>query len=450
MKTQYRFFFSLILISCLVVACNFPTPGGDEPSQPTETQIVATDAPVTQPAAETPVPTIVHLVMPAEVPDGYESSIRDMSSEAMANEGRAMGGENYAVNLFERPFNAETMDVYYPDLDIQTAQLKRDSEWVYVTIELAGPRDGLGLAGNYGVEVDLNVDGRGDVLIFVSAPGEDWSTDRVQVWVDENDDVGDDQSVYSDPPQAGNGYEELVFDQGIGADPDAAWGRVSPSDPSKVQIAFKRSLIDNDEYFTWGAWTDQGVFNPSWFDYNDHFSHEEAGSPIVELTAYYPLGAMAELDNTCRWGVGFTPTGTEPGVCPVPVTPTPEVSISSISGYVFNDNITRDLVYTPPTDTPFSGVAVSLHTGTCGSGGTHINTAVTNGSGWYSFSPVAPGTYCVLVPVAPMASTNQTGPQTVILGAGQARRVDVMPQSKMLLWGYVASKRNVTVRYSKV
>ncbi|MBM2843457.1 MAG: hypothetical protein HW404_1294, partial [Anaerolineales bacterium] len=31
------------------------------------------------------------------------------------------------------------------------------------------------------------------------------------------------------PAGTGNGYESLVFDQGIGPDPDAAWIRLSPS-----------------------------------------------------------------------------------------------------------------------------------------------------------------------------------------------------------------------------
>ena len=37
--------------------------------------------------------------------------------------------------------------------------------------------------------------------------------------------------------------------------------------------------------------------------------------PRSTALAQYPLKQLAELDNTCRWSVGFTPDGTEPGLC---------------------------------------------------------------------------------------------------------------------------------------
>jgi hypothetical protein len=38
---------------------------------------------------------------------------------------------------------------------------------------------------------------------------------------------------------------------------------------------------------------------------------------------------MARMDNTCRWGYGFTPDGTEPGACFIPPTPTPTYTPSA-------------------------------------------------------------------------------------------------------------------------
>ena len=55
------------------------------------------------------------------------------------------------------------------------------------------------------------------------------------------------------------------------------------------------------------------------FDHHDHFTHEEAGSPTKSETQYYPLKAMAALDNTCRAASGYIPKGGEPGLCPVTV-----------------------------------------------------------------------------------------------------------------------------------
>lgn len=371
-----------------------PTSGEVQP-------LVATDT--TQPAAvEVPTNTntpITHLMTPGEPPAGMLSEITDRDSSEYAPEHRTIGGENFSVNFFERPFNANTMDVYFPDLDITRTKLSRDDNWVFVNIKLVGPNPAGGFLGVYGAEIDLNVDGRGDVLVMASKPGTAWSTDGVRAWLDGNHDVGGPTPVQSDtPPVSSDGYENLVFDQGVGADPDTAWSRVSPADPNSVQIAFKRALINDDDIFTWGAWTmNESMLHPEWFDYNDHFTAAEAGSPLTE-SQYYPLKALAELDNTCRWGVGFTPTGSEPGVCPVPPTPTPELP-GTISGKVFN-NPPNGGEALGPSSMPIPGVTVKARSGGCGSPGSVVASAVTNASGNYSMS-IAAGTYCVAPDPAP-------------------------------------------------
>ena len=43
------------------------------------------------------------------------------------------------------------------------------------------------------------------------------------------------------------------------------------------------------------------------FDYHDHMTHTEAGSPDPGYEVY-PLKAMAEIDNTCRLAIHFVPT----------------------------------------------------------------------------------------------------------------------------------------------
>jgi hypothetical protein len=268
-------------------------------------------------------PTILHQLIPGEPPGHYESRVSDRNSASTAPQRAANGGENFDINLFERPFNAVTMDIYYPDLDIINAKLDRSGSWVYVEIELVNVRPNEGvLGGNYGVELDLDMDGRGDWLVLASQPQSQWTTAGVRVWQDSNNDVGNDFPVHADFPQHGNGYE-LYFDQGNNPDPDIAWARVSPQNPAAVQLAFKNSLIGNDHSFLWNAWTDQGVFNPAFYDYNDHFTQDEAGSPLPGLQRYYPLKALFEVDNTCRMSVGFELEGDEPGGCPVYVPPTP-------------------------------------------------------------------------------------------------------------------------------
>ncbi len=343
-KSNTPVFIGLSLFVLLILACSFPGMASTPPSENSEsaiqtaiagthtalalavppinaTALPSVDAVQTTPATATA--TIVHLLTPGEPPSYYESHIVDRNSSSTAPQHAANGGENFDANLYERPFNATTMDIYYPDLDIIKARLDRTGTWAYVEIETVGinPTNGK-MNGNYGIELDLDVDGRGDWLILASNPTSIWSTIGVRVWQDTNNDIGNDFPSRADHPQKGDGYDLLYFDQGNNPDADIAWARISPKNPKIIQIAFKPSLIGNDNYFMWGAWTDQGVFKPEFYDYNDHFTHAEAGSPLPGLKQYYPLKALFEVDNTCREAVGFTLVGGEPGGCPVYIPPT--------------------------------------------------------------------------------------------------------------------------------
>ena len=457
-KRKSGILFGLAIIIILLMACSLPGSGNDDMDVSialTQTfAVVATEMEGTRTAmgsaegeipateeiveeavveseeaipSETPQPTatIVHNARPGEFPGGRESGMTDPDSSSSAGQNRASRGENFSVNLFERPFSAEGM-VYYPDLDIVYTTLNRSGDWIYVEITVQGTRDGK-LQGTYGVEVDLNLDGRGDWLILASEVKPEWSTDGVQVWKDSNRDVGDGIVLQSDPPQAGNGYDEQVFDQGIGNDPDAAWARVDPSDPNSAQIAFKRGLINNDGEFIWGAWTDQGVANPGWYDYNDHFTHDEAGSPLSGLPQY-PLKALAEVDNTCRWSVGFTLVGNEPGICPVPATPTPTPTLTpttvpgTIFGLVYRDG-NGDLVW-QSGEVGIGGAGIRIRQGSCGSPGAVVATASSGGNGVFSVGGLAPGTYCVDVPTDPTSWTAKTNPTTISIGPGGYASVD--------------------------
>lgn len=390
--------------------------------------IPPTTEPSQSPSAELPTSTpISHTLIPGESPTGGLSEISDRDSSVYASEHRANGGEVFSGNLYERPFNANSMDKYFPDLDITRTRLSRDEQWVFVIVKLVGQDPAGGLNGDYGVELDLNVDGRGDVFVMAAKPGSVWSTDGVRAWKDDNHDVGATHPIQSDAPENGNGYETLVFDQGVGVDPDLAWARISPSDPNSVEVAFKRGLINDDDIFTWGAWAmSDAMLNPAWFDYNDHFTAAEAGSPLTELTQYYPIKALAEVDNTCRWSVGFTPTGSEPGICPVPPTPTPELP-GTVSGTVYDNGINGGLVY-KPSSIPRSGITVTIRSGGCGSPGGIVATTTTNGSGQYLFT-VPAGTYCVS---AATPSSHQTNPQTVTVPNGGS-----VPNVDFFYWTYI-------------
>ena len=175
----------------------------------------------------------------------------------------------------------------------------------------------------YGFEIDLNIDGGGDWLVLVSEPAlEDWSTNGVEVWFDSNNDVGGVKTMYSDNTFAeGNGYETLIFGASQRDDPDLAWGRISPRDSYTVEIAVKRSILEGDASFMVGMWAGAVDLKPALFDFNDHYTHEQAGTSLIEFEYFYPIKELSELDNTCRMAIGFQPTGNEPGLCPLPPKP---------------------------------------------------------------------------------------------------------------------------------
>ena len=348
-----------------------------------------------EPAVEaTATPTVEHSVFPTG-PGGVSSFMTDRSTASLASERRA-NADNFEWNLLERPFTANDMD-YKDYLDITRGELSLNGPFVYATIYLEGsaPADAKPW---YGVEVDTDLDGHGDWLVMGLLPSDsEWTTDGVRACRDANGDVGGPTPMRADSPNsARDGYEDCVFENGYGIGPDEAWIRRDPGNSNRVQIAFMFSLIGSDGEFLWGAWADEGVKEPGWFDYHDHFTLPEAGSPASN-SSEYPLKALALVDNTCRWGYGFQPTGSEPGACYVPPTATP-VPQGSISGYVYRGGGSS------PSSNRFSGVTVTLGSGACTSSG--YKSTSTNGDGYFSFSELPPGTYCVTIQSSSLPSAS--------------------------------------------
>jgi hypothetical protein len=271
-------------------------------------------------ATETPQPTIEHLVRPGE-PGSANTWVTDPSTKALAD-ARESGADLFHTNLFERPFTSQVMD-YQAYIDLTRVNLNFSTPWVYVTFNLEGspPTESTAI---YALELDDNSDGRGDWLILGQVPpGIEWTTDGAKAYQDLNGDVGGPAPMNADPPNSSrDGYETIVFDEGIGNDPDAVWIRRDPGNANNVQLAFKYSLIGNDPTFAFGGWADDGLKNPGAFDYNDFMTFDEAGS-AYSLNSRYPIKELASVDSTCRWAYGYTPTTAFPGLCPLPVTPTP-------------------------------------------------------------------------------------------------------------------------------
>jgi hypothetical protein len=254
-------------------------------------------------------------VSPVSLPEKRLDHAGDVDSHNNAKKKSVSGGDVFVNDLYERPFNANSMDTYFPYLDIVDVQGFKDDTWGYATITLANTDADGALSGQYAVELDTNKDGRGDWLVRADAPsGTDWSTKGVTTWKDPDDDIGASVALVAETrPQGGDGYETKVFDQGQGKSPDDAWVRINADDPRTLEIAFKLSAVGDPSGFAMGAWAGSNL-DPSMFDYNDHMTHAQAGSPNPGYDTY-PLKDLAEVDNTCRLAIGFSGNSGVPGLC---------------------------------------------------------------------------------------------------------------------------------------
>jgi hypothetical protein len=319
-----------LILVFIILACNMPGIAADQksdsipatatvadlpavPASATQADVViATESPSPTPELPTPTPAISHSLVPAtNIKAG--KLINDVVSVDTAAQKRAPYGDSYDVNRFERPFLQDM--TYVADLDIVSFNLAYDEKFYYVSIELVGTNPNNDLGIDYGVELDTNADGFGDMIIIAHPPyNVDWSTDNVQIVEDTNRDTGGLSAEKSDAPLPGDGYDQIIYDGGRGADddPDQAWARVNAGNKATVQFAFKKSWIGSR--FMYGVIADGGLKSVADLDYVDRFTEEEAGSPVRDQKNY-PLKKLYGVDNVCREVFGFTGTGQEPQRC---------------------------------------------------------------------------------------------------------------------------------------
>ena len=322
--------FSIILLCGLILTACAPAPqpaeapaGASQATEPPAAAPAATEAPAAESAATEAAAApstgsgVQHVAVPASPPDSGGEKWGDHSSVSTVNQARALGGDNFSKGKFERPYNANTMDVYFPQLDIDHAVVyPTDPTWVYAVISMVGRDANNAFIGQYALELDLDRTGNGEILIMVDNPAAtDWSSDGVRIYKDANLDVGGVKPFTADSAGASSdGYETVLFDQGTGDDPDLAFARLDPTDPNSIQIAYKQALLGDVTKYTASAWAATHL-DPALFDYDDHFTHEQAGAADPSITNFYPIKGLSEMDNTCRQAVGYDASGLEPGGC---------------------------------------------------------------------------------------------------------------------------------------
>ena len=259
---------SLAILMLTILACDFSFNTGDSEAEQTlqaiyiEQTMAVMDAEEAEAAPEqetvaepTATIEIIHSITPG-TPGWVSQWWLDTDSSSTASQKRANGGDALNINLLERPFTAQEMD-YRPDLDLQRVEISYDTNFYYFLLTLDGLNPNTNtLSAFYGVELDIDKDSRGDLLLWALGDGStQWNIADVYVYSDNNDDVGGPRPMLADAPSSNlDGYETALFSPENLSDPDAAWKRVDPGDATVMQLAIKKSLMNNASTFMWSAW----------------------------------------------------------------------------------------------------------------------------------------------------------------------------------------------------
>ena len=291
-------------------------------SEVSEPEPIEISNPVTgaEPTAE-PEEEIVHSNIPGQPIYAGNQKVNDCSTgERLALGATTLIGSGCDVWMrakLERPTDAINGD-YIAALDIVQARMGTNQDWMFGKIELYKTAAG-NLPGDLvvGFEIDTDINSRGDYLILASGlTSTEWTTASVQVWKDQNVDIGGDKP-HSPDENAGDGYETLLFDSGRGEDADFAWVRVDPMNGASIEFAFKSRLLPNNQVFAWWAWTSLGRFEPAKMEFVDSFSESE----------------FWKVDNTCSWIFNGKPTNILVNICEF-VVPTPTPTATAIPASV--------------------------------------------------------------------------------------------------------------------
>ena len=287
MKMRLLSFLGIVLLVCLgLQACGGTTPVAPAtvPPAPPATQAQAAPLPTQPPAAAVPTDTAVPAPPTSAPPAVKHTTIPTLSFymdtekaidcvDAVVLKNNVPSGintlcENPKAQIIERPFSSD-LKSYFPYLDIAWAQFGSTKDWIYTRIVVANEKIGSGTGDvYYFVKVDFSLDKKSDNMLIYSvknlpADAQDWTTNGVQAW-----------------SYVGTTLKP-IFDQGVGADPDAVWARRLGQE---IDFAVKPSLLNNSTQFGWSAWAYQGTMAPT------------------DLATAVPAATVFSLDNTCVRG----------------------------------------------------------------------------------------------------------------------------------------------------
>jgi hypothetical protein len=320
MKRSIQFCLVIFVITAFLLAsCNFPL---GAKTATTTSMVANTSLPTTGLATATSeviATAVKHTTIPGDPTYSADQIETDCNTGARLQAGGSTqinisGCDYWNREWLERPADS-LMGTYVPALDILWAQAGKSDPWIFLKLRVFYLTDAPA-SEKVGFELDTNLDSRGNYLLLASLPtATTWTTDGVQVWQDKNGDVGGAKSFAYDQ-NTSDGYETKLFDSGVGTDPDLAWVRISPKDPSIIEFAFKASLLPNQNIFGWWGWTGLADLDPSKFELVDHDQDAQTW----------------DVDNVCGWIFGEKPkSGQLANLCPI-FQPTPTPVPTTVSG----------------------------------------------------------------------------------------------------------------------
>lgn len=260
------------------------------------------------------------------------------------------GADSYSNDLYERPtaggFELQGLryaaEEYLGYLDLVEAKWGYDSRYVYVSMRvfnlLKQTKDGVnaieGMKGRFAVRFSPNRDGRNGIILIANEPGfanipniTVFTPLKTEGWRDTDADVGGRGGpIHGQGGPSGlgvtkdvniaeqfglNGYDaQFIFSDGLfgGNGPVVLWQRVSPTDPTTVEIALDyigagltTADIEATKLLEFDA-DGTGLATPQLYRWNDSYTGIEAGSPNVGIGGdnefgTQGLGAINGVDN---------------------------------------------------------------------------------------------------------------------------------------------------------
>ncbi|MDX2130594.1 MAG: hypothetical protein SFY69_00915 [Planctomycetota bacterium] len=241
------------------------------------------------------------------------------------------GADRYQNDIYERPIAQAfqlvganyASEEYHSYVDVERARLGWDANYLYASIDLVGlekrTKDGVnsieGLKAKYLLRIGTDADGRNswyfmaDEPGFAGTPSTVFTNAKTEGWKDTDLDVGGRGGpIHGQPGPSGvnvtkvqnpleefgmNGYDaQVILSDGIfngGAGQLVMWQRVSPADPTVVEIAIDYvSLgltqvdLQNLRFVDFAA-VAGGPAGPENGLWNDKYTGIEAGSPNLGI-----------------------------------------------------------------------------------------------------------------------------------------------------------------------